>query len=33
VVGPDPRDFDPTKGPALLTAVVDWLVAEVMRSC
>jgi creatinine amidohydrolase len=33
VVGPDPRDFDPTKGPALLTAVVDWLVAEVVRSC
>jgi creatinine amidohydrolase len=32
VVGPDPRDFDPSMGPALLTAVVDWLVAEVMRA-
>jgi hypothetical protein len=31
-VGPDPRDFDPAKGPVLLAAVVDWLVAEVMRS-
>jgi creatinine amidohydrolase len=33
VVGPDPRDFDPAQGPVLLTAVVDWLVAEVLRAC
>jgi creatinine amidohydrolase len=33
VVGPDPRDFDPAKGPALLAAIVDWVVAQVMRSC
>jgi creatinine amidohydrolase len=29
VVGPDPREFDPSVGPALLAAVVDWLVAKV----
>jgi len=31
VVGPDPRDFDPDKGLALLSAVEDWLVAAVMH--
>jgi creatinine amidohydrolase len=29
VVGPDPRDFDPAAGPALLGACVDWVVREV----
>ena len=29
VVGPDPRDFDPARGPELLEAVVAWLVGEV----
>ena len=32
VVGPDPRDFDPGKGPGLLAVVEDWLVGAVMGS-
>ena len=29
IFGPDPRRFDPSAAPALLAAMVDWLVAEV----
>jgi creatinine amidohydrolase len=29
VVGPDPRDFDPARGPELLEAAVTWLVRSV----
>jgi creatinine amidohydrolase len=29
IFGPDPRHFDPTGAPALLEAMVDWLVGEV----
>jgi creatinine amidohydrolase len=32
VVGPDPRDFDPAQGPALLEAVVTWLAAKALKN-
>jgi len=32
VVGPDPRDFDPARGPALLETAVSWLLRSVQTA-